>query len=86
MRSVLSFLDAPQWNAREACVSFKPGTFGDDGEVRDEGTAKFLRHYMEECAAFVERALAANARAESASSSWPRKRCPGKPVAPNAAR
>lgn len=58
MRSVLSFLDAPQLNAPEAYVSFKPG---DDGEVRDEGTAKFLRHYMEEYAAFVERVLAANA-------------------------
>lgn len=61
MRSVLSFLDAPQLNAPEAYVSFKPGGFGDDGEVRDEGTAKFLRHYMEEYAAFVERVLAANA-------------------------
>jgi chromate reductase len=61
MRSVLSFLDAPQLNAPEAYVSFKPGVFADDGEVRDEGTAKFLRHYMEEYAAFVERVLAANA-------------------------
>jgi chromate reductase len=61
MRSVLSFLDAPQLNAPEAYVSFKPGVFGDDGDVRDEGTAKFLRHYMEEYAAFVERVLAANA-------------------------
>lgn len=48
-------------NAPEAYVSFKPGIFGDDGEVRDEGTAKFLRHYMEEYAAFVQRVLAANA-------------------------
>ncbi|MET3176146.1 UNVERIFIED_ORG: chromate reductase [Arthrobacter sp. UYCu721] len=60
-RSVLSFLDAPQLNDPEAYVSFKPGVFGDDGEVRDEGTAKFLRHYMKEYAAFVERVLAANA-------------------------
>ena len=29
--------------------------------MRDEGTAKFLRHYMEEYGAFVERVLAANA-------------------------
>lgn len=51
----------PQLNAPEAYVSFEPGVFGDDGEFRDEGTAKFLRHYMEEYAAFVERVLAANA-------------------------
>ena len=50
-----------QLHAPEAYVSFKRGVFGDDGEVRDEGTARFLRHYMEEYAAFVERVLAANA-------------------------
>ena len=61
MRSVLSFLDAPQLNAPEAYVTFKPDVFGDDGEVRNESTAEFLRHYMEEYAAFVERVLAANA-------------------------
>ncbi|MEV7634151.1 NADPH-dependent FMN reductase [Microbacterium sp. NPDC089318] len=61
MRSVLSFLDAPQLNAPEAYVQYKADAFGDDGEVRDEGTAKFLRHYMEEYGAFVARVLAANA-------------------------
>jgi chromate reductase len=35
--------------------------FGADGEVKNEGTAKFLRHYMDEYAAFVARVLAANA-------------------------
>jgi chromate reductase len=61
MRSVLSFLDAPQLNAPEVYIQFKPEVFGDDGEVRDEGTAKFLRHYLEEYSAFVQRVLAANA-------------------------
>jgi chromate reductase len=61
MRAVLSFLDAPQLNAPEAYVKFGPGVFGDDGEVKDESTAAFLRHYMEEYGAFVERVLAANA-------------------------
>jgi len=61
MRSVLSFLDAPQLNAPEAYVTYKPGVFGDDGEVKDESTAKFLGHYMDEYAAFVARVLAANA-------------------------
>ena len=61
MRSVLSFLDAPQLNAPEAYITYKAGVFGDDGEVKDASTAKFLGHYMEEYAAFVARVLAANA-------------------------
>lgn len=61
MRAVLSFLDAPQLNAPEAYVKYDPAVFGDDGEVKDESTAKFLRHYMDEYAAFVARVLAANA-------------------------
>jgi chromate reductase, NAD(P)H dehydrogenase (quinone) len=61
MRSVLSFLDAPQLNAPEAYISFKPEAYGDDGEVRDESTQAFLRHYMDEYGAFVQRVLDANA-------------------------
>jgi len=61
MRSVLSFLDAPQLNAPEAYITFDPEAYGPDGEVRDEGTAEVLRHYMEEYCAFVQRVLAANA-------------------------
>jgi len=61
MRSVLSFLDAPQLNSPEAYVRFDPQVFGDDGEVNDPGTEQFLRHYMEEYGAFVARVLAANA-------------------------
>lgn len=61
MRAVLSFLDAPQLNAPEAYVKFNPDIFGIDGEVKDESTAAFLRHYMEEYGAFVQRVLAANA-------------------------
>lgn len=61
MRGVLSFLDAPQLNAPEAYVRFEPEAYGDGGEVKDEHTAQFLRHYMEEYCAFVQRVLAANA-------------------------
>lgn len=61
MRGVLSFLDAPQLNSPEAYVKFDPEVFGDDGEVKDEATTAFLRHYMEEYCAFVQRVLAATA-------------------------
>jgi len=60
-RSVLSFLDAPQLNAPEAYIRFVPEIYGDDGEVSDASTADFLRHYMEEYGAFVQRVLDANA-------------------------
>lgn len=62
MRSVLSFLDAPQLNAPEAYVKFNADVFGDDDDVKDESTAAFLRHYMQEYGAFVQRVLDANAQ------------------------
>lgn len=61
MRSVLSFLDAPQLNAPEAYITFDAAAFGADGECHDEATAEFLGHYMAEYAAFVARVLAAHA-------------------------
>jgi hypothetical protein len=57
MRSVLSFLDAPQLNSPEACISVDPVAYGEDGEVKNEGTRQFLRHYLGEYAAFVARVL-----------------------------
>lgn len=61
MRSVLSFLDAPQLNSPEAYITFDPAVYTADGDVTDEGTKAFLQHYMEEYAAFVQRVLTANA-------------------------
>lgn len=61
MRSVLSFLNAPQLNAPEAYITFRPEVFGADGEVKDAGTEEFLGHYMHEYAAFVERVLSLTA-------------------------
>ena len=62
MRSVLSFLDAPQLNSPEAYINFKPGLIDADGNVSDASTAEFLTHYMNEYAAFVERVLDASAQ------------------------
>jgi chromate reductase len=61
MRAVLSFLDAPQLNSPEAYIKFDAALFGPAGEVKDESTEAFLRHYMEEYCAFVQRVLDANA-------------------------
>jgi chromate reductase len=61
MRGVLSFLDAPQLNAPEVYVQVEPGTFAEDGTLLDDTLAQFLRHYMAEYCAFVQRVLAAHA-------------------------
>ncbi len=61
MRGMLSFLDAPQLNSPEVYLQFKPEDFEADGTVTNQGTADFLRHYMGEYTAFVERVLDATA-------------------------
>jgi chromate reductase len=61
MRSVLSFLNAPQLNSPEVYITFVPEHYAQDGTVTDERTAAFLRHYMEEYAGFVERVLSVTA-------------------------
>ena len=60
MRSVLSFLDAPQLNAPEAYITFEAEAF-QNGECTDESVRGFLQHFMDEYVAFVQRVLAANA-------------------------
>ena len=57
MRSVLSFLDAPQLNAPEAYITFSPEVFLPDGTVTNPETEEFLAHFMDEYAAFVARVL-----------------------------
>lgn len=60
MRSVLSFLDAPQLNAPEAYITFQAEAF-QNGECTDAETRAFLQHFMDEYVAFVQRVLAVNA-------------------------
>jgi chromate reductase len=57
LRSVLSFCNAPQMNAPEAYIQFKPGLINDDGEVSDESTETFLRGYMESFHIFIARVM-----------------------------
>ncbi|GAA3303061.1 MULTISPECIES: NADPH-dependent FMN reductase [Glutamicibacter] len=57
MRSVLSFLDAPQLNSPEVYLQYRPEDFGEDGSISNPDTEKFLAHYIGEYAAFVERVL-----------------------------
>lgn len=57
LRSVLSFCNSPQMNAPEAYIHFKPGLITDDGQVTDDGTADFLRNYMNALHLFIVRVL-----------------------------
>lgn len=61
MRSVLSFLNSPQLNSPEMYIRFDPEVFGEDGTVHNEKTAQFLRHFLAEYSAFVQRVLSVTA-------------------------
>jgi chromate reductase len=61
MRSVLSFLNAPQLNSPEVYITFRPEHYAQDGTCTDTSTAEFLSHYMREYGAFVERVLSLTA-------------------------
>jgi chromate reductase len=55
LKSVLSFCNAPQMNAPEAYIQFKPGLIGDDGQVTEPTTEEFLRTFMSDFHAFIVR-------------------------------
>jgi chromate reductase len=55
LRSILAFCNSPLMNSMEVYVQFTPGLITDDGEVTESSTAEFLRDYMREYCAFVER-------------------------------
>lgn len=59
MRSVLSFLNAPQLNSPEMYITYSPEVYGEDGTVHNEATREFLAHFMAEYAGFVSRVLSA---------------------------
>ena len=73
MRSVLSFLDAPQLNSPEVYLTFKPGVFEPDGTITDDSLRGFLEHYMLEYCAFVQRVLDANAEGHIGDPDSPRR-------------
>jgi chromate reductase len=57
LRGVLCFCNSPLMNTVEAYIHFSPGLIDDEGNVGNDGTAEFLRNYMREYAAFVQRVL-----------------------------
>jgi chromate reductase len=59
LKSILGFCNSPQMNAIEAYIEFTPGLITADGEVTVESTANFLRDYMKQFHAFIERVYTA---------------------------
>ena len=57
LRSVLSFLQAPQMNAPEAYIWMRPGLIEEDGTVTEAGTEDFLRGFMNAFFEYIERVL-----------------------------
>ena len=55
LRSILAFCNSPQMNSVEAYIQFERGLITQDGRVTNQSTEDFLRMYMQEFAAFVER-------------------------------
>lgn len=57
LRSVLSFLNAPQMNSPEAYITFTPDLIDADGNVANASTETFLRNFMQEFHDFIARVL-----------------------------
>src|SRR3954467_15525501 len=57
LRAVLSFCNARQMTSPEAYIHYSPDLFTEDGEVTQDSTTTFLRHYMTEFRDHVERVL-----------------------------
>lgn len=57
LRGVLCFCNSPLMNQVEAYIQFKPGLITEAGEVTDKSVEEFLRNYMLEFRAFIQRVL-----------------------------
>ena len=59
LRSILAFCNSPLMNSIEAYIQFEKGLIGDDGQVTNESTKKFLQNYMTEFHGFIARVYTA---------------------------
>ena len=66
LRGVLGFCNSPQMNSIEAYIQFTPGLITDEGEVTNQSTERFLKDWIEEFAAFIERVYRALPRRDAA--------------------
>jgi chromate reductase len=59
LRSILAFCNSPLMNSIEAYIHFEPGLIAEDGAVANPSTEEFLRNYMAEFEAFIQRVYTA---------------------------
>ena len=59
LRSILAFCNSPQMNSIEAYIQFEKGLITEDGVVTNAATEDFLRNYMSEFHAFIQRVYTA---------------------------
>ena len=59
LRSILAFCNSPQMNSIEAYIQFEKGLITEDGAVTNAETEDFLRNYMSEFHAFIQRVYTA---------------------------
>ena len=55
LRSIMAFCNSPLMNSIEAYIQFERGLITEDGQVTNKSTEDFLRNYMTEFHAFIER-------------------------------
>jgi chromate reductase len=55
LRSLLGYCNSPQMNSPEAYIQFTPGLITEDGQVTNSSTEKFLRDFISEFHAFIQR-------------------------------
>ena len=55
LRSILAFCNSPLMNSIEAYIQYTPGLINDEGTITNESTEEFLRNYMSEFKAFIQR-------------------------------
>jgi len=60
LRSILTFVDAPQMAQPEAYIQFRPGLVTDDGEVTDPSTEEFLRGWLAAFKVFTDKVTSVN--------------------------
>ena len=64
LRSILSFVDAPQMTQPEAYIQYREGLIADDGTVTNESTREFLKKWIASFEVFVEKVTSVNRPAE----------------------
>jgi chromate reductase len=62
LKAILSHYNAPTLGQPEGYIQSTPGLFGEDGSVADEGTADFLRSYLDAFTTLIDRYADADAK------------------------